>query len=78
MKTEDGYLDYMVKFETKGECLFYGNTIDDLTSTRLNEWLKEAVGVEDTDVFYYLMPDEQEPAVGGTFVLDDIKYERVA
>lgn len=35
-------------------------------------------GKGDEDVAYYLMSSEQEPAVGETFVLDDMKYERIA
>lgn len=82
MKTEDGQIDYMVKFETKAEekaYLYWNINHGKLMSMMLSTCSTSETGVlTDDDICYYIYVDEAEPEVGETFELDDFKWERVA
>lgn len=77
---ENQEIQYMVKLDDSYENAIYNdisNSCDDNDYADYNKWLKDNIGVTDYDVAYYFMNTEQEPALGATFELDDIKYERI-
>lgn len=82
MKNEQGELDYMVKLETEGEEDIY-NTFgtDHILFKSMLGGMREHMAekqITDDEVAYYFMFGEQEPAVGETFELDNIKWERIS
>lgn len=79
MKNEHGELDCMVKLETGAEMNAY-MSMNWNNADLCNHWqaMLNSINTEDDEVIYYFNPDEQEPAVGESFELDNIKYERIA
>lgn len=83
MKNSDGGLDYMVKFETKAEWRIYENFVSyGMDKPALDSMIRSCESdnciMGDDDIVYYFMNNEQGPAIGETFKLDNIEYERVA
>lgn len=79
---ENQEVHYMVKLETEGEEDIY-NTFgaDHILFESMLGGMREHMAekqITDDDVAYYFMFGEQEPEVGETFELDNIKWERIA
>lgn len=73
---------YMVKLETMFERVMYDLATDyeDEAFRAFENAMYCELNVREDEVVYYFNVDgkEREPAVGETFVLDDMVYERVA
>lgn len=75
----------MVKIETHAEFVIYESYVDRYRyEDAFNAMLMSCGRIEgptvikDEDVAFYFTPLTKEPAVGETFKLDGVKYERIA
>lgn len=79
--TEDQELFYIVKLENEQERGVYEATHNHYTEIEEKFWdyyLDTFDMPSGTSLAYYLMEDEEEPKIGGTFELDGMEWERVA
>ena len=80
----NGEWDWFVKIETLKERELYERTnviTEDCKAVRqaYDDWnglLKNKLGVEDDDVFYYFMETETPPKVGETYKVDELEFIR--
>lgn len=80
LEPENQEVHYMVKLETRFEGVMYNIAYEyeDETFRAFDTAMYCELGIHDDEVVYYFNVDEKEPAVGETFELDDMKYERIA
>ena len=80
LEPENQEISHMVKLETAFEVGMYDEMYNgnDYDVSLFNVCMEQDISKLDDDITYYFMLDEQEPKVGETFELDDIKWERVA
>lgn len=82
MKNEKGGLDYMVKLETKAEWRIHENFVSygrdrPALDSMIRSCDHASYIMGDDDIVYYFGVLEREPAMGESFELDDIRWERI-
>lgn len=90
---EVGRKDFFIQLETEIEAdvyeSFLNQTAEDayVSGMVFGQWSGymsakledgERIRVSDDDIFYYFMPEEKVPEIGGEFTLDDMVFERIA
>lgn len=74
-------VQYMVKLETLFERVMHDIACESYETFRaFDNAMYCELNLHDDEVVYYFNVDgeEQEPAIGETFALDDMEYERIA